>query len=371
MTFGFILTLFGILFVSLYSENNQNIPIEIINFNQNIRKWNNVNRYLFKTFNLNTTIYLIENYNNTILNKEIIVNNEPFIINEDSDKYHPDNLLQILKSQYQTLKFIYGNTNLIIQNQLPVNFNQYLKLIVNYDRMNQIPLNFTINQMIPLFLKIQSKYSDICNYGFIENGKCYHVHRLRDICFKVNINLDSSTNNSVLWKLNLDNTFGGCGCYPSPDDSSSIIQSYSGLTYIYTLLQPNESVYDHHVNFNDLTFTIRYKDDPWILANYITNGTLNFSYFLDLMNDSDFGFARALGGFGSITIGMILISPSTIAFVILCSKKQWRRRFLVDGLLREEHAMLLSGAVTDSLEDGNEENRKRRNLRDYLFPNSF
>jgi len=54
---------------------------------------------------------------------------------------------------------------------------------------------------IYLFLKTESpiyKAQTDCLYGFMENGKCYLVHRLREVCIKVKIQDNGN--------INLDNT---------------------------------------------------------------------------------------------------------------------------------------------------------------------
>lgn len=140
---------------------------------------------------------------------------------------------------------------------------------------------------------------------------------------------------------------GGIGCGPTDVPYlSSIGSSYSGLTYIYSVIYNNQDVYNHTVLFSDLVITLRSSKDPYVYAEYITNGTLNFQpwdkYYHGNILEGDIGFVRGFFGFGSLGLGVLIVLPSLLFCFIFCfCSEKLRRKFMVDDM-REEHALLLN-----------------------------
>ncbi|KAG2379418.1 hypothetical protein C9374_006535 [Naegleria lovaniensis] len=350
------------------------------------------------------------NIPSTLLQSNTVFNQAPFSPNTQSDVFHPDNPFFLEK--YDSFKFQINSQNpsTLFTDPIRTNFSKALMLnitwssdpqkmlsggnpgknkgggnsgggiallsflssifsagILNNHELSQTKFsNATTNTLqvplIYLFLKTESpihQSSSGCRYGFLENGKCYLVHRLREVCIKVKVN-DAGTS------AQLDDTFGGIGCGPTDVPYLASIESnYSGLTYIYSVIYDNQDVNNHTVLFSDLVITLRSSKDPYVYAEYITNGTLNFQpwdkYYHGNILEGDIGFVRGFFGFGSLGLGVLIVFPSVLFCFIFCfCSEKLRRKFMVDDM-REEHALLLNLTV---------EKEQKKNLKDYLFPNT-
>jgi len=96
------------------------------------------------------------------------------------------------------------------------------------------------------------------NGEYDDNGVCHYFWVISEVCLKI-----SGNNNS--WKL--DNSYGGTGCYYSDGFSP---ESYSELPWT------GGQFFNQYVDFSKLKITLRSSHDPFIFAQFISNGSLNF-----------------------------------------------------------------------------------------------
>lgn len=163
-----------------------------------------------------------------------VLNQAPFSLNTQPDVFHPDN--PIFLEKYNSFKFQIDSKNpsTLFTDPIRTNFSKALFLNITWSSYPQKILSgekpgkngggsgggisllsllsslFTSENLestmtaqelsqtnalqvplIYLFLKTESpihQSSSGCRYGFLENGKCYLVHRLREVCIKVKVN---------------------------------------------------------------------------------------------------------------------------------------------------------------------------------------
>jgi len=101
------------------------------------------------------------------------------------------------------------------------------------------------------------------NNGHYIGGSCNYYYAVSSICVKV------SQRNG---KLGLDYTYGGPGCYYS---------SYPGsvgqwLSATYSKIPYSSINQGYYFDFSKVVITMRHASDPFIYAEYITQGSLSF-----------------------------------------------------------------------------------------------
>lgn len=161
--------------------------------------------------------------NNTTLDENLILlDNVIMQSNMDSDVFHPGDPSFLLK--YDSLKYEVKNPNpsLLFNKPIKTNFDKALNMTISFTNTLMLsvkpedkedgkkggltlmtntpntphtthivngPVLTVQAPLVYLFLKTESPIYDSgsCRYGFMEDGKCYLVHRLREICLKVKI----------------------------------------------------------------------------------------------------------------------------------------------------------------------------------------
>jgi hypothetical protein len=249
----------------------------------------------------------------------------------------------------------------------PIDFSLTLNLDISYKwtglESMESPFNSsTKNSMashtvgIPVFVKrkrsIHPYLVDSCTSGFIENNTCYYAYALRSVCLKV-----KQTGMST---LSLDDQYGGYGCSPGDPQLMDGADAWPGAKYRFVQLGLNETnITEHSVDFTNLEVSIRSGQDPYIYANNITNGTLNFILF-EGGRTPYISLTRGFVGFGASGLGVLFFLPSMLCCFVFCCRAK-TRHFLIDNM-REEHHMLLKLTT--------EKHNAAQNWSEYLFPSS-
>jgi len=129
------------------------------------------------------------------------------------------------------------------------------------------------------------------------NSNCYYYYYLSDFCVKV-------TNRSGYWAP--DNSYGGFGCLYGDNNPSDSGNWNPG--YYQQALYNNGSIFHTQFDFSSVTTTIRHLNDPYVYAQYLTQGSM------------DFGLTRAqkaLVGLVLIVIGSIFSLPCCVCLVLM------------------------------------------------------
>jgi len=132
--------------------------------------------------------------------------------------------------------------------------------------------------------------------GWFQFGTCYFYNQLVAACLKVD-------NSSGYWSPNLD--YGGVGCQYIGSQGTFSAGVYQQVNYNYGQLFQNP------LPFNAFQVTVRHVKDPYIEAQYITRGTMNF------------GLTKAeiaAIGLGIMIVGIVFMIPCcAFGAILVCA----------------------------------------------------
>lgn len=180
---------------------------------------------------------------------------------------------------------------------------------------------------VPVFMKIHDdtiKDPDQCHDGFGMwdelTQTCIFSMQLLHLCVKISLNSDN------VWAF--DSSFGGFGCRPRSDNLHNRL-TYSTSSWpitTYSLLNGTVPLDGSPVPLNPLDLQVRNAADPWIYANYISNGSLDFSQIS--LGYRPLGLFRGFPSFTSLVLGLLLTGLCSGLTLFLCVFPRQRRRFL-------------------------------------------
>ncbi len=165
--------------------------------------------------------------------------------------------------------------------------------------------------------------------------------------------------------LELDKQFGGYGCEPTELYFKQIFgHDWVAAKYMVVSLwnASIENIPNKTVSFDDLVLKIRSEHDPYIFAEVITNGSLNFNNFED-SGQLQISTTRGFIGFSSISFGILILSPVTLCCCYICLKFKIKQFLFVSNANREEQRLLYE-INSDKLEN------KKSNWASFLFPDT-
>lgn len=246
---------------------------DITNMNNIIQEWNS--NYYSQFSNQNFTV-LSEISNKTV---NFTTNSSPELSDSDLVSYTP---------------LRYQEKGGIIPTQT---YFDNLTAVITISGIGKVP--------IVVFQSNQSSDSEsVCNanggdYVLSSPPYCSYFYRISSLCIKV-------SQKAGAWAL--DNSYGGVGCLSITNFQPEILQKipFSG------------SFIDTPISFSDVTITIRSQQDPFIYAQWLTNGSLNFGLTPG---------QRAIIGLALIGVGAFFTLPCIACcfFIGICF---FRRRHL-------------------------------------------
>mmetsp|Transcript_7769 Transcript_7769/g.11526 ORF Transcript_7769/g.11526 Transcript_7769/m.11526 type:complete len:390 (+) Transcript_7769:46-1215(+) len=249
-------------------------------------------------------------------------------IEKNTVKFNPDDAVIESDNENDIPEVLYYSPSLMSSESEP-NSNDtntfYFVLSLNEDDTS---LGQTFKSSLYILKEVSLNYCSGTRKGFVYKSKCHILFILDNLCIKVK----KDEHQDYL----PDKTYGGYGCSIIEQSKRPDLHKWAIGRYRIYDKKVNDTIDNIAYNFGNISISVQSGIDPYIYAQYITDGTLNFE---ELVHENLF-FARAYVGYSSIFIGIIIVILSFCTFVGCCANSKSRKTYMLDNM-REEHTALL------------------------------